>query len=330
MRPRVGAVGEAREPKGCGVDQGRIAGDHVGHQLAGARSDAEAVAGKPSRDKESRQALDRRDHRDRVGHDVDHAAPAFRNDRVAEHREGLGGGVARAIDDEAVGFGIKYPHRLERRSLVQTPTPRHAPFLDPATAHSEPQLLPMQPHRRKIVEEQSEMVGYEVDRSNPEGRDGVAAVHPLAEAEEAARGGNLRTALERLGPHYRGQDLELRELYAEIAAKEARPGAPREDDGIASNAPPFGSDSRRPAGRRLEAAHGATRNDRGSMPTRRLGDRWCGPLRLGLAVAGGVERPGPGPAQTGHQLRRLTAADDAGVELILAGMIEPDFEAGEP
>src|ERR1700730_15173922 len=225
MRPRVGAVGEAREPKGCGVDQGRIAGDHVGHQLAGARSDAEAVAGKPSRDKESRQALDRRDHRDRVGHDVDHAAPAFRNDRVAEHREGLGGGVARAIDDEAVGFGIKYPHRLERRSLVQTPTPRHAPFLDPATAHSEPQLLPMQPHRRKIVEEQSEMVGYEVDRANPEGRDGVAAVHPLAEAEEATRGGNLRTALERLGPHYRGKDPELRGLYAASAGKDARPGA---------------------------------------------------------------------------------------------------------
>src|SRR5215831_16659849 len=173
------------------------------------------------------------------------------------------------------------------------------------------------------------MIGDEVDRANPEGRDGVAAVHPLAKAEETARGRNLRTACERLGPHYRGQDLELREFDAEIAAKEPRPGSPGEDDAITSDPPPFGNYNRHPARRCLEAAHGATRNDRSTRPPRRLGDRRCRPLRLGLAIAGGVERAGPGPGQTGHQLGRFTPVDDAGVELIPAGMLKPGFEQAE-
>src|SRR6266446_1004344 len=173
------------------------------------------------------------------------------------------------------------------------------------------------------------MVGHEVDRANPEGGNSVAAVHPLAKAEETARGGDLRPPFEGLGPHYRGQDLELRKIYAEIAAKEPRPGAPGEDDRIASDPPPFGNYRRHPAGRRLEAAHGATRNDRGTRPPRRLGDRWRRPLRLGLAVAGGVESAGPGAGQTRHQLRRFASVDDAGVELILAGMMEPGFKLAE-
>src|SRR6516225_10570141 len=50
VRPRVRAVGEAGEPEGGRVDQSRIAGDHVGHQLASPRTDAEPMAGKPGRD----------------------------------------------------------------------------------------------------------------------------------------------------------------------------------------------------------------------------------------------------------------------------------------
>ena len=53
---------------------GRIARDHIGHQLAGSRADPEAVAGKPGRDEEARHGLDRRDHRYGIRHDVDHAA----------------------------------------------------------------------------------------------------------------------------------------------------------------------------------------------------------------------------------------------------------------
>jgi len=40
----------------------------------------------------------------------------------------------------------------------------------------------------------------------------------------------------------------------------------------------------------------------------------------------GVECSGPGAGQTWHQLCRFTPADDAGVELILAGVLEPGFE----
>src|SRR5262245_54447802 len=119
------------------------------------------------------------------------------------------------------------------------------------------------------------MIGNEVDRPNPQGCHGVAAVHPLAKAEETAGGGYLRTAVERVGAHDRGQDLELRELDAEIAAEEPRPGSTREDYGIAGDSPLFGDDSRHPSGRRLKAAHGATRDNRGTMSTRRFGDRRC-------------------------------------------------------
>ena len=81
-----------------------------------------------------------------------------------------------------------------------------------------------------------------------------------------------------------------------------------------------------PSARGLDAAHRALGHDRRAMPPRRLGDRRRRPLRLGLAVARGVERARPVAGQTGHQLGRFGAADDAGVELILAGVLEPGFE----
>src|SRR4029077_10026970 len=143
---------------------------------------------------------------------------------------------------------------------------------------------------------------------------------------ETARGRNLRAPFEWLGPHDGSQHLELRQVDAENAAKEPRPGPTGEHDRIASDPPTFGNYSRHPAGRRLKAAHGATRNDRGALPTCRLGDRRGGLLRLRLASAGGVERARPSAGQTGHQLCGFAAADDARVELVLAGIIEPGFE----
>src|SRR5205807_6661797 len=42
-----------------------------------------------------------------------------------------------------------------------------------------------------------------------------------------------------------------------------------------------------------------------------------------------VERAGPVAGQTRHQLRRFGAGDYAGVELILASVLEPGFELSE-
>ncbi len=173
------------------------------------------------------------------------------------------------------------------------------------------------------------MIGNEVDRANPEGRYGVAAIHPLAKAEQPARGGDFRAAFERLGPHDRCQHFQLRQLDAEIAAEQPAPRTAGEHDGIAGDAALFGDRRRHASARGLDAAHRALGDDRGAMAPRRLGDRRGRPLRFGLAVAGGVERAGPGAGQTGHQLLRFAPADDTGIELILAGMVEPGFELGQ-
>src|SRR5215467_1431123 len=167
--PRVRAVTKPRQPEWRRIDQGRVARDHVGDELAGPGPDAEAVAGKTGGDEEAGQALDRRDHRYRIGHHIDHAAPALRHFRVAEQRKGLGDSAARAIYDEPVGLGIEDADGFEGRFLVQSPTAGHAPFLDPAAADPEAQFLPVQPHRRQVIEEQPEMIGHEVDRAHSEG-----------------------------------------------------------------------------------------------------------------------------------------------------------------
>ena len=65
------------------------------------------------------------------------------------------------------------------------------------------------------------------------------------------------------------------------------------------------------------------------MSPRRLSDRRRPPLRLGLAVAGGVERAGPLAGQARHQLPSFGAGQEAGVELVLPSVIEPTFELSQ-
>ena len=231
-----------------------------------------------------------------------------------------------AIEDELVGLGVERAHRLERRGLIQCPAPRHPPFLDPAPADPEPQFLPMQPRCRQIFAKQPKIVGDEVDRAHPEGRHGIAAVHPLAKPEQAARRRDFRAARDGLGAHHRGQHFELRQFDAEIAAEQPRPGAAGEHDRSAGDPPLFGDHGRDPAARGFDAAHRALGHDCRTASPRRLGDGRRPALRLGLAVAGGVERAGPVAGQARHQLPSFGAGQKAGVELVLPGVIEPTFE----
>ena len=136
-------------------------------------------------------------------------------------------------------------------------------------------------------------------------------------------------AFERLRAHDRRQHFELRQLDAEIAAEEPAPSAAREHDLVARDAALFGHYGRDPPALCFDAACGAVRHDGGAMPPRRLGYGRSRPLRLGLAVARGVEGAGPVARQTRHQLRRFGTGEDARVELILAGMLEPAFELPE-
>ncbi len=59
------------------------------------------------------------------------------------------------------------------------------------------------------------------------------------------------------------------------------------------------------------------------------GDRRCGQLRLGLAVARRVERAGPGFGDAGQQPRHLGAVDQPRVELVFAGMLQPSLHVAE-
>ncbi len=314
---------------GVGSTQGRIARDHVGDELSRARADAKTVTRKAGRDKKSRHAVDRRDHRDRIGHHVDHPAPALGDGHIAEQRKGLGDCGLGAVEDIGVGLGIEHAHRFERRSFVQTPAPRHSPFLGPAAADPKAQLFPMQPRRRQIREEQPEIVGDKVDRTHPQCRHGVAAVHPLADAEQPARRRDFRPARQRLGAHDRGQHFELRQFDAEIAAEQARPRATREHDTGAADPPLFGDDTGDAAARGFDAPHRALGHDRRAFPPRRLGDRRRRPLRLGLAVARREQASNPVAGQPRHQLGCLGAGQEPRVELILARVIEPGFELAQ-
>ena len=181
-----------------------------------------------------------------------------------------------AIEDESVGLGVEHAHSLERRGVIQCPAPRHPPFLDPAPADPEPQFLPMQPRCRQIFAKQPKIVGDEVDRAHPQGRHGVAAVHPFAKPEQAARRRDFRAALDGLGAHHRGQHLELRQFDAEIAAKQPRPGAAGEHHRSAGDPPLFGDHGRDPAAGGFDAAHRAV----GSRSPRRVAApprRWPAP-----------------------------------------------------
>ncbi len=104
---------------GVGSTGGGSPVDHGGDETAGAGADAEAVARAAGGDKKAGQGVDRRNDRDRVGHHVDHAAPAFGDLAIAKDREGLGHALLRAIEDIGVGLGVEHAHRLERRFLVQ-------------------------------------------------------------------------------------------------------------------------------------------------------------------------------------------------------------------
>ena len=178
------------------------------------------MAGKPGRDEEPRQGVDRRDDRDRVRHHIDHAAPAFRDRDIAECRKAFGDAGAGPLQHERIRLRVKHPHRLERRLSVKRPFARRLPFLDKAPADPKPQFLPMQADARQVFRKQAEAVRHEIDRAHPQGRDRVAAIHPLAVAEQPARGRDFRSALERFGAHDRRQYPQLRQFDPEIAAKQ--------------------------------------------------------------------------------------------------------------
>src|SRR5262249_5720962 len=139
----VRAISKARQPKWRWVDQRRPPHDHVRHQPAGARSDAETVTGKPRGDVEARYLVDGGNDRDCIWHHVDHAGPGFRDSNGAERGEGFGDAGAGPFNEEAVWNGVEHTHLLEGRRRIELPTPGHLPFIDKSSPNAKAQVVPV-------------------------------------------------------------------------------------------------------------------------------------------------------------------------------------------
>src|SRR5262249_27322607 len=218
---------------------------------------------------------------------------------------------------------------LERRRRIESPVPRRLPFIDKPTAKAKTQFLPVNAGRRQIMPEKAEAVGHKVDQPLTCSRDRVAPVHALSVAKPLARSRDFRPAIEPLGPHHRGEDAQLRQLDPEIGAEQARPGAAGQYHRAAGNSAPFGHHTHHAACRGLDAAHRATGKDGRAMTTRRAGNRWRPLWRLGLAMARRKERASEFLRDARQASRDFSAANDAAIQLILARMVEPVFEACE-
>src|SRR5262249_9948891 len=109
----VRAVGKARQPKWRWGDQRRPPPHHVRPPPAGAGSDAEAVAGKPSGDVEALYLVDRGNDRNCIWRHVDHAGPGFGNSNGVERRKGFGDAGAGSFNEEAIWSGVEHTHLLE-------------------------------------------------------------------------------------------------------------------------------------------------------------------------------------------------------------------------
>src|SRR5271170_8447759 len=129
---RPPAARETLEPKGRWIDDRAGAGDEIGYQTAGGGTDAEAVAGKSAREIETRQRLNRRDHGNRVGRDVDQPRPSLHDRNILEHGKGQRQVGFSLVEDRIVRGGIEHADGFERRWVVQRPVSGNVPLLDEA------------------------------------------------------------------------------------------------------------------------------------------------------------------------------------------------------
>ena len=273
-------------------------------------------------------ALHRGDDGHDIGRHVDQPAPFLCHLHRGEAREGARQVGAGAVQQGAGGDGVENPHRLEGRGFFHSPVAGDAPFLQEAAADAQAQVAPGRAQIGQEVEEEAEAVRRDV-RDGGALRDGVAAIGALAEGE--VRGGcrGFGQPFQRLGAQDRAQHLHLRQVEADIAAEEARPGAALQHHGIAGDAPLFRHHPGDAAALAVQAAHGAAGEDGGPPLPRRAGDGWGGALRLGAPVAGGVEGGRPAPGGAGQHRIDLRRAEHAAVELVELRVFQPGLVPGD-
>src|SRR5262245_8611354 len=303
-------------------DRGR-ARHQVRHEMAGTWADAEAVPREAARDVEAGDGRDLGDDRNAVGRCVDHDSPALCDLHTAERREAPHEVPFPFIENGERWRGIERAHRLERRPRVERPAPRDPPLLEKAPADAQAQFVPLSDEGREEIEEQPEAVRRELGDIGVPPRDRVAAIEPLAEGEIVGAGGASWGALDRTRAHRRGEQLELRQLHAEIAAEEPRPGAPCEHHLAAADRPSLSDHAAHRACGCLDAPHGASLEDRSALAEGGIGDCRRGLLWLGAAVARRIERRRPAPRGAWQEPVDLVRSDEAGVNLVRLSLAEP-------
>jgi hypothetical protein len=107
------------------------------------------------------------------------------------------------------------------------------------------------------------------------GNKAARAVQPLSECEDRAGGGDLRCTGQWFGPERRGEDIQLRQIDACIAAEQPRPGTSGQHDRVADDAAFLGDNAGDASGLAIDATHSAAGQDNGPMRACRLGDGGC-------------------------------------------------------
>jgi hypothetical protein len=96
----------------------------------------------------------------------------------------------------------------------------NVPLLDEASPDPEAKLAPFPHQRRQEIEEQPKMVGRDRRDVGVAPRHGVAAIEALAKGETRAADGQFGRAFQPRRAHDRPQNLQLREVDAEIAREQ--------------------------------------------------------------------------------------------------------------
>ena len=189
---------------------------------------------KPRRHVKARQRIDRRDHRQRVRRRVDHPGPRPARPgparRPGKSRRSAPS-ASRAKSCRGAGSSTRVRSNGDSASSAQRRGVRSSRSdWAPTRSDSEP---PLGAQRRQEAPELAQRVGGELGDVPVTRRHRVAAV--LAPAHRVAIGPQRRgrPVRQRRGAHRHAQELELRQVEAEAAGEQARPGATREHHRVA-------------------------------------------------------------------------------------------------
>ena len=171
--------------------------------------------------------------------------------------------------------------------------------------------------------------GRDVEGHGAAARDGIAAVLAAAEGRAGRADGALGDQGRHRGALHRGLDLELRQLEAQVAQEQRRPGAACQHHGATCDRPMLGDHAGHLARLRLERAHRAVLVNACPARRGRTRERRHRALRIGARVTRREQGALEAPFALAQQRIRLDRRQQPRVELVLARVRQPVFEARE-